>query len=84
MHWLKHCEYNNEDEDNSPNILRDENYQASSQKFTQISIGLMSRVFANGPGDWSSIPVQVIPKTQKIVHDVTLLNTQHYKVQIKG
>ena len=25
----------------------------------------MSRVFTNGPGDWGSIPGQVIPKTQK-------------------
>ena len=44
----------------------------------------MSRVFANGPGDWGSIPGWVIPKTQKIVLDATLLNTQYYKVQIKG
>ena len=47
-------------------------------------IGLMSRVFANGPGDWGSIPGQVIPKTQKMVLDAALLKTQHYKVQIKG
>ena len=32
----------------------------------------------------SSIPGQVIPKTQKMVLDATLLNTQHYKVRIKG
>ena len=44
----------------------------------------MSRVFANGPGDWSSIPGRVIPKTQKMVLEATLLNTQHYKVWIKG
>ena len=44
----------------------------------------MSRVFANGPGDWGSIPSQVIPKTQKMVLDATLLNTQHYNVRIKG
>ena len=44
----------------------------------------MSRVFANGPGDSGSIPGQVIPKTQKIVLDSALLNTQHYKVRIKG
>ena len=47
-------------------------------------IGLMSRVFANGPEDWGSIPGRAIPKTQKIVLDVALLNTQHYKVRIKG
>ena len=41
---------------------------------------LMSRVFANGPGDQGSIPGRVIPKTQKMVLDVT----QHYKVSIKG
>ena len=42
------------------------------------------RVFANGPGDLGSIPGRVIPKTQKIVPDASLLNTQHYKVRIKG
>ena len=41
-------------------------------------------MFANGPGDQRSIPGQVIPKTQKIVLKASLLNTQHYKVQIKG
>ena len=46
--------------------------------------GRMSRVFANGPGDWGSIPDWVIQKTQKMVLDGTLLNTQHYKVRIKG
>ena len=29
------------------------------------AIGLMSRVFANGPEDWGSIPGRLIPKTQK-------------------
>ena len=48
------------------------------------AIGLMSRVFLNGPGDRSLIPGQVIPKTQKMVLGATLLNTQHYKVMIKG
>ena len=47
-------------------------------------IGLTSTVFANGPGDQSSIPGRVIPKTQKMVLDAALLNTQHYKVWIKG
>ena len=42
------------------------------------------RVFANGPGDLGSIPGRVIPKTQKMVLDTSLLNTQHYKVRIKG
>ena len=43
-----------------------------------------SRVFANDPGDLGSIPSRVIPKTQKMVLDATFLNTQHYKVRIKG
>ena len=49
-----------------------------------MAIGLMSRVFVNGPEDWGSIPGQVIPKTQKMVLDATLLNTQHYKVRVRG
>ena len=49
-----------------------------------IYIGLVSRVFANGPGDLGSIPGRVIPKTQKMVLDTSLLNTQQYKVRIKG
>ena len=44
----------------------------------------MSRVFTNGPGDRISIPGWVIPKTQKMVLDVILLSTQHYKVRIQG
>ena len=44
----------------------------------------MGRVFANGSGDRVSIPGRVIPKTQKIVLDVALLNTQLYKVSIKN
>ena len=47
-------------------------------------IGIMVRVFANGPGDLGSITGRVIPKTQKLVLDATLLNTQHYEVRIKG
>ena len=49
-----------------------------------IPIGLAVRVFANGPGDLGSVPGRVIPKTQKMVVDASLLNTQHYKVRIKG
>ena len=44
----------------------------------------MVRVFANGPGDLGSIPGRVIPKAQKMVLDAALLNTQDYKVRIKG
>ena len=46
--------------------------------------GVMSKVFANGPGDRDLIPGWVIPKTQKTVLVASLLNTQHYKVWIKG
>ena len=44
----------------------------------------MSRVSAKGPGDRGSILVWVIPKTQKMVRDAALLNTQHCKVKIKS
>ena len=47
-------------------------------------IGLVNRVFANGPGDDGSIPGRVIPKTLKRVLDTSLLNTQRYEVRIKG
>ena len=52
--------------------------------FHSNSIGLMSRVFANGLGDQGLIPGRVILKTQKMVLDPTLFNTQHYKVKIKS
>ena len=48
------------------------------------AIGLMGRVFANGPGDNGSIPGQVIPISQKMVLVTAFLNTQHYKVWIQG
>ena len=44
----------------------------------------MSRVFAKSPEDQGSIPGRVIPKTQKMVLDAALLNTQHYKLRVKG
>ena len=47
-------------------------------------IGLAVRVFANGPGDLGSILGRVIPKTHKMVLDASLLNTQHYKIWMKG
>ena len=36
----------------------------------------VGRVFANDPGDLSSIPGRVIPKALKMVLDTSLLNTQ--------
>ena len=41
-------------------------------------------MFANGLGDQGSIPGRVIPKTLKMLLDTSLLNTQQYKVRIKG
>ena len=49
-----------------------------------ILLGLMGRVFENGPGDLGSIPGRVIPKTLKMVLDTSLFKTQQYKVRIKG
>ena len=54
-------------------------------------IGMVGRVFANVSeemlpfsGNQNSIRHRVILKTQKIILDTSLLNTQHYKVEIKG
>ena len=44
----------------------------------------MSRAFAKSPEDRGSILGRVIPKIQKMELDAALLNTQHYKVRIKG
>ena len=44
----------------------------------------MVRVFAYGSGDRGSIPGRIIPKTQKMLLDATLLNTQYYKQWIMG
>ena len=44
----------------------------------------MGRVFANGPEDLGSILGRIIPKTLKMGLDTALLNTQQYKVCIKG
>ena len=48
-----------------------------------LAIHQMSRVFANGPRDRLSIPGRVIPKTQKMVLDDTLIDTKQDKVRIK-
>ena len=45
---------------------------------------IVGRVFANGPGNRDSISGRVTPKTQEIALDTSLLNTQYYKVRIKG
>ena len=48
------------------------------------SFGLVGSMFTRGLGDLGSIPGQVILKTQKMVLDAALFNTQHYKVRIKS
>ena len=57
------------------------NYQYISKNWP---IGLVGRVFTNGPGDLGSIPGCVIPKTLKMVLNTSLLNTWQYKVCIEG
>ena len=62
------------------------NTQALQPPHNQLEVCLIpivSRVFANAPGDRGSILGRVIPKTQKVVFDASLLNTKHFKVQIK-
>ena len=54
------------------------------QNYQTKPIGIMVRVFANGPGDLGSISGRVITKTLKMVLNTSLLNTQQYKVRIKG
>ena len=52
--------------------------------YIYIYIGLISRVFTNGKQNYGSIPGRIIPKTQKMLFDIDLLSTQHYKARIKG
>ena len=56
----------------------------NSSYLVNWTIGLMNRVFANGPGNRGSIPGRVIRKTQKMVLYAALLSTKRYKVRIKG
>ena len=42
------------------------------------------KIKSYGLGDLGSIPGRVIPKTLKMVLDTSLLNSQQYKVRIKG
>ena len=59
-------------------------YSIHKQDLMTRSLGRVGRVFANGPGDLGSIPGRFKPKTLKMVLDTSLLNTQLYKVLIKG
>ena len=44
----------------------------------------MSRVFANGPGNWVQSQVESYQRLKKMVLDAALLNTQYYQVGFKG
>ena len=45
---------------------------------------MLKLLSTNGSGDRGSVPGHVIPKTQKMVLDASLLNTQHYKEWTRG
>ena len=49
-----------------------------------LCISIAVSLFARGSGDLGSIPAWVIPKTQKMVLEASMIHTQHYKVHIKG
>ena len=77
---------------NNPGLWDDHKRHCSTENLVSFDwvqghcdrlIGLVSRVFANSPGDLYSISSHVIPKTLKIVLDSSFLNTQQYKVRIK-
>ena len=51
-----------------------------SQKYMYIYV----YIYIYSPGVLGSIPGRVIPKTQIMVLDAALLNTQHFNVWIKG
>ena len=53
-------------------------------RYTIRFIGLVGRVFTNGLEDLVSISGRVIQNILKIVLDTALLNTQQYKVRMKG
>ena len=58
--------------------------KTKGQKDQEQDHFLVGRVFANCPGDLSSISGRVIPRTLKMVLDTSLLNIQQYKIRIEG
>ena len=58
--------------------------QPTNQNSASPVLSIIVGVFAKSPGVLGSISCWVIPKTQKMVLDASLLNTQYYKVRIKG
>ena len=65
-------------------LLNTQHYKEIWVSRANRAIGLIRRVFANGSGDLGSILCRIILKTQKMVLDAALLNTQHYKVRDQG
>ena len=49
-----------------------------------VPIGIMLRVFANRSEKPEFNPMSCPTKDTKMVLDISLLNTQHYKVRISG
>ena len=68
----------------SPNEMINKKYFVIWNAYWRKNATEIDSCIANSPGDLGSIPGRVIPKTQKMVLDASLLNTQHYKVGIKG
>ena len=68
-------------------LLHIKSIDASETIFSKfiVCVGQVGWVFTNDLGDRGFISGRVIPKTQKMVLDATLLNTQHqhYKLRIK-
>ena len=58
-------------------------YWIFNTKYNRL-IGLVGREFASDLEDLGSISGPVLPKNLKVVLDTSLLNTQQYKVRIKG
>ena len=65
-------------------FLEENWYSISIVLVVYLCIDQVVRVFTNCPGDLESIPGHIIQKTLKMLFDTTSLNTQHYKVHIKG
>ena len=56
----KHCEYNNKDEVNSPNILSGKNYQGSSKKFREMVPYCICHFKCSFPWRWSLLGFKVL------------------------
>ena len=67
------------------NTIRDPSWEMNWKQWCIYRfIGLVVRVFDTGSVDRGSVPGWVITKTQEMLLDTALHNTQHYKVRIKG